>query len=197
MLWEAIFQTKCYCHPKIKTCPPKFLGWLRHCSLCWDFFLLEGHQCKLHTKLCSHLLKRKFRIHKGSGVSRKFSWVGSFSGIWWSFVFGVRYLWRHNLTSYSCIGVRAGKFWGCEGFLRNFANFWGKNVCTLILISMHIKRFCKGFHTFYPNFHRICPDFKGFSPNQNFLGVSLHPLHCTPPPTPLYSKPTFWQSLLT
>ena len=26
----------------------------------------------------------------------------SFSGIWWSFVFGVRSLWRHNLTSYSC-----------------------------------------------------------------------------------------------
>jgi len=25
----------------------------------------------------------------------------SFSGMWWSFVFGVRYLWRHNLTSYS------------------------------------------------------------------------------------------------
>jgi len=27
---------------------------------------------------------------------------GSFSGIWWSFAFGVRCLWRHNLTSYSC-----------------------------------------------------------------------------------------------
>jgi len=27
---------------------------------------------------------------------------GSFSGIWWSFVFGVRCLWRHNLMSYSC-----------------------------------------------------------------------------------------------
>ena len=27
---------------------------------------------------------------------------GSFSGIWWSSVFGVCCLWRHNLTSYSC-----------------------------------------------------------------------------------------------
>ena len=26
----------------------------------------------------------------------------SFSGIWWSFVFGVRCLWRHNLTSHLC-----------------------------------------------------------------------------------------------
>ena len=27
---------------------------------------------------------------------------GSLSGMWWSFVFGVRCLRRHNLTSYSC-----------------------------------------------------------------------------------------------
>jgi len=27
---------------------------------------------------------------------------GSFSGIWWSFLFRVRCLWRHNWTSYSC-----------------------------------------------------------------------------------------------
>jgi len=37
-----------------------------------------------------------------SGVRRKFSWGVSFSGIWCSFVFGVRCLCRHNLTSYSC-----------------------------------------------------------------------------------------------
>jgi len=30
-----------------------------------------------------------------SGVRRKFSWGVSFSGIWWSFVFGMRCLWRH------------------------------------------------------------------------------------------------------
>ena len=27
---------------------------------------------------------------------------GSFNGIWWSIVFGVRCLWHHNLTTYSC-----------------------------------------------------------------------------------------------
>ena len=39
-----------------------------------------------------------------SGVRRKFSRGVSFCGVWWSFqfVFGVRCLWRHNLTSYSC-----------------------------------------------------------------------------------------------
>jgi len=31
------------------------------------------------------------------GVRRKFSWGVSFSGIWRSFVFSVRCLWRHNL----------------------------------------------------------------------------------------------------
>ena len=31
---------------------------------------------------------------------------GSFSGIWWSFLFGVRCLRRHNLTSYSCFQAK-------------------------------------------------------------------------------------------
>ena len=30
----------------------------------------------------------------------------SFNGRWWSFVFGVRCLWRHNLTSYSCFQAK-------------------------------------------------------------------------------------------
>jgi len=30
----------------------------------------------------------------------------SFSGRWWSFVFGVRCLRRHNLTSYSCFQAK-------------------------------------------------------------------------------------------
>ena len=42
------------------------------------------------------------RMHDAIGVRRKFSRGVSISGIWWSFVFGVRCLWRHNLTSYSC-----------------------------------------------------------------------------------------------
>jgi len=38
-----------------------------------------------------------------SGARRKFSRGRiSFRVIWWSFVFGVRGLWRHNLTSFSC-----------------------------------------------------------------------------------------------
>jgi len=42
------------------------------------------------------------RVAVVGGVRRKFHGGGSFSGIWWSFVFGVRYLLHHNLTSYSC-----------------------------------------------------------------------------------------------
>jgi len=37
-----------------------------------------------------------------SRVRKKFLWGVSFRGIWWSFVFGVRCLWCHNLTSYLC-----------------------------------------------------------------------------------------------
>jgi len=34
--------------------------------------------------------------------AENFDWGVSFSGIWWSFVNGLRGLWHHNLTSYSC-----------------------------------------------------------------------------------------------
>ena len=48
---------------------------------------------------CSHISNS----WSSSGVRRNFSWWGfSFRGIWWSFVFAVCCLWRHNLTSYSC-----------------------------------------------------------------------------------------------
>jgi len=45
-----------------------------------------------------------------------------------------------------------------------------RNVCTLIsgaifVKSKHIKRFCEGFYTFWPNFHRFCANFKGFFPD--------------------------------
>jgi len=36
------------------------------------------------------------------GTQKIFMREFSFSGIWWSFVFGVRFLWRHCLTSNSC-----------------------------------------------------------------------------------------------
>ena len=53
-----------------------------------------------------------------SGVRRKFSWGVSFSGIWWSFAFGVRCLWRHNLTSYSCFQTNVvAKFVDITGIL--------------------------------------------------------------------------------
>ena len=43
-------------------------------------------------------------VRQGGAVAYAKNFHGgvSFSGIWWSFVCGVRSLWRHNLTSYSC-----------------------------------------------------------------------------------------------
>ena len=61
-----------------------------------------------------------------SGVRRKFSWRVSFSGIWWSFVFGLRSLWRHNLTSYSCFQIHVlAKFLDITGifFYTHFPYF--------------------------------------------------------------------------
>jgi len=42
------------------------------------------------------------RVPEAVAYAKKISWGVSFTGICWSFVFGVRRLWRHNLTSYSC-----------------------------------------------------------------------------------------------
>jgi len=42
------------------------------------------------------------RLQRPVAYAEKFHGGFSFSGIWWSFVFGVRSLWRHNLMSYSC-----------------------------------------------------------------------------------------------
>ena len=54
------------------------------------------HGCRNDLPLNSHVLST-------SSVLRNFSWRGSFSAIWWSFVFGVRFLWRQSLTPYSCV----------------------------------------------------------------------------------------------
>ena len=72
---------------------------------------------------CSHIFSRR-RIRSCSNIfesgSEKFSnptpfqqwrmqkiFTGvSFSGRWWPFVFGVRCLWPHNLTSYSCFQAK-------------------------------------------------------------------------------------------
>jgi len=48
----------------------------------------------------AQLMEQRWSGH--SGVRRKFSWGDWFRVIWWSFVFGVRCLWRHNLKSFPC-----------------------------------------------------------------------------------------------
>jgi len=58
----------------------------------------------------------------------------SFSGIWWSFVFGVRYLLRHNFKLYSCLPT----------------NFFEKFVDTL----------CMFFCTHSPQFMCHCTEYK-------------------------------------
>jgi len=50
-----------------------------------------------------------------------------FSGIWWSFLFDVRCLWRHDLTSYSCFQTNVlAKFVGiiCIFVYTHFLNLW-------------------------------------------------------------------------
>jgi len=46
---------------------------------------------------------------------------------------------------------------------------------------IHIKLFCKGFHTFCPHFHRFCPDFHQI---KSFGGALARP--APPPSTPLH-----------
>jgi len=50
----------------------------------------------------------------------------SFSGIWWSFAFGVRCLWRHNLTSHLCFQTT---FW--RGLLTQYAHSSTRNLLIL------------------------------------------------------------------
>jgi len=47
---------------------------------------------------------KKLKNHESNSMAHAENFHGgvSFSGIWWSFVFGVRCLWRHNWTSFSC-----------------------------------------------------------------------------------------------
>jgi len=57
-------------------------------------------------------------------VRRKFSWRGFIQCICWSFVFGVRCLSRHNLTSFPC-------------FQTNILAKFVDTICTLVLFCMH------------------------------------------------------------
>ena len=64
--------------------------------------ILKAYGLVIYTTTWWLLLRSSWLWIRRSGVRRKFPWVVSFNDIWWWFVFGVRYLWRHNLTSYSC-----------------------------------------------------------------------------------------------
>ena len=61
----------------------------------------------VHALLVQHLRSVFFQYLICSSICRKFSWGVSFSGIQWSFAFGVRSLSRHNLMSYSCFQTKA------------------------------------------------------------------------------------------
>jgi len=51
----------------------------------------------------------RLRNHSNQWRTQKLFMCGgvSCSGVWWSFVFGVRSLWRHSLASYSCLHLNA------------------------------------------------------------------------------------------
>ena len=55
--------------------------------------LLQSSSCTPLTGISSAMEIRA--ASASSGVRRKFSWGGSFSGIWCSYVFGLSCLWRH------------------------------------------------------------------------------------------------------
>ena len=96
---------------------------------------LMGIRTPLHQGGSPQLLKLWERycisLRKNHAVSTPDQWrtqkifMGvSFSGMWWSFVFGVRFLWRHTLTSFSC-------------FQANFVDVIG------IFFYTHSPYFCK------------------------------------------------------
>ena len=82
-----------------------------------------------------------------SGVRRKFSWKiseFSFSGVWWLFAFGVRCLWRHNLTSYSCFQTNVfAKFFNtiCIFFLTHsyFMCYWTEYKLSALQVRISEK----------------------------------------------------------
>jgi len=108
--------------PKICAVPDANAEWLRWQSCCvnHDFLWKQSKHTVLiflviHTT--EHTISRDNRIRLFASFrmfihfsfstyqwrTQKILMVGvSFSGIWCLFVFGVRYLWRHNLKSYPC-----------------------------------------------------------------------------------------------
>ena len=58
----------------------------------------------------------------------------SFSGMWWLLVFGMRFLWRHNLTSHSCFQTNT--------------------------LAMFVDAICVFFHAHSPYFMCYCIEYK-------------------------------------
>ena len=94
--------------------------------------------CALSNNLC---------LIYSSDARRKFSWGISFSGIWWSLVFGVCCLWRHNLTSQSCFQTN--------------------------VLAKFVDIICIFFYTHYPYFMWHCTEYK-LSALQVRLSVENH-----------------------
>jgi len=71
---------------------------VQHCSVAEDrspkagasYFSSGGMD--IHEVLHVEMFVEQSSAMPSSGVRRKLLWGGSFSGIWWSFVFGVRFL---------------------------------------------------------------------------------------------------------
>ena len=89
-------------------CSPKSCAFYSFCDYpsanCNELTVTFAHALQLHfTKgkalLCQEPTFCHILILYLSGVNRNFPWGGSFSCIWWSFVFGVLCLWRHSHVS--------------------------------------------------------------------------------------------------
>jgi len=99
----------------------------------------------------------------------------SFNGIWWSFAFGVRFLWRHNLTSYS-------------SFEAKFVDIIG------IFFYTHSPNFCKNQALYIPLVIKFLQNIKlkgGFNP-QTPPCVDEMPLYNQSIPPVLYEHLSIW-----
>ena len=90
--------------------------------------------------------------------TENFHWGVSFNDIWWWFVFGLRSLWSHNLTSYSCFQTNV---------LWKFVDIIG------IFFYTHSPYFCKKSSPIH------------FSYDQVFVKYQAQGGVLTPTPTPL------------
>ena len=91
-----------------------------------------------------------------------------------------------------CIGVEAGKFWGCEGFPQTCPkDFLGHFLCEYFLMktvlgAIFLKskdvgyQFCSWFQGVCPGFDRFCEVFTDFArifTKSKLLGVRFHPMY--------------------